>query len=129
MVVPIAAVWTTLTGEGVLASTATVDTGHHPGRGGKNAVAELRVHFPEDDPGKDVAHRWRKDLCDKVEKEVDGKRCDRSGWSTMDHPYRRGGPRKPHRLRALIRRLPWQPSGHLQPQSSQRSYRLSLDVS
>jgi hypothetical protein len=42
-----------------------------PGRGkkGVKSPAEVRVTLPDDDPGQDIADRWRKDLCDKVEKE------------------------------------------------------------
>jgi hypothetical protein len=47
--------------------------GAGPGRG-KKLPAQVRLVLPKDDPGQDVADRWRKDFCTKVEREVDGKK-------------------------------------------------------
>jgi phage N-6-adenine-methyltransferase len=42
------------------------DSGHHSGK--KGALSPVRVHLPDADPGEKTAHRWRRDLCSKVDK-------------------------------------------------------------
>jgi hypothetical protein len=52
--------------DAAMAAVVEMRGGGGPGRG-KKAPAELRVLLPDDDPGQDVADRWRKDLCDKAQ--------------------------------------------------------------
>jgi DNA N-6-adenine-methyltransferase (Dam) len=58
------------------AMAAARKTWSGPGRGKKGPqknLSVLRASLPKADPGEKTAHRWRKDLCSEVQKEIDGK--------------------------------------------------------